>query len=111
MKAAIQRSVFDERSRRIRGGASLCPGVVAHPARDANARYRRASGSGGNSSTGAYAAFAMSKKTQVRQLALQLLFLFDAHGGVDEQMASTAAHDGSDDPATRMRATEMARGA
>jgi transcription antitermination protein NusB len=53
----------------------------------------------------------MSKKTQVRQLALQLLFLFDAHGGVDEQMALTASHDASDDPATRLRATEMAKGA
>jgi N utilization substance protein B len=51
------------------------------------------------------------KRTQVRQLGLQLLFLFDAHGGVDEVMASTAAHDVSDDPITRMRATEMARGA
>jgi N utilization substance protein B len=53
----------------------------------------------------------MSRKTQVRQLALQLLFLFDAHNGVDEQMASTAAHDGSDDYDTRMRAIEMAKGA
>ena len=53
----------------------------------------------------------MSRKTQVRQLALQLLFLFDAHGAIDEQMASTAAHDGSDDADTRMRAGEMAKGA
>jgi N utilization substance protein B len=52
-----------------------------------------------------------TKKTQVRQLALQLLFLFDAHGGVDEQMALTATHDASDDPVTRMRAMDMARGA
>src|SRR6266550_2693104 len=53
----------------------------------------------------------MSRKTQVRQLALQLLFLFDAHGAIDEQMAVTAAHDGSDDPDTRLRAGEMAKGA
>ena len=53
----------------------------------------------------------MSRKTQVRQLALQLLFLFDAHGAIDEQMASTAAHDGSDDPETRIRAGEMAKSA
>src|SRR5207237_4533222 len=52
-----------------------------------------------------------TKKTQGLQLALQLLFLFDAHGGVDEQMALTASHDASDDPVTRMRATEMAKGA
>src|SRR5437773_5051719 len=53
----------------------------------------------------------MSRKTQVRQLALQLLFLFDAHGAIDDQMASTAADDGSDDPETRIRAAEMAKGA
>ena len=53
----------------------------------------------------------MSKKTQARQLALQLLFLFDAHSGIDEQMASTAAHDASDDPVTRITATDMAKGA
>jgi N utilization substance protein B len=53
----------------------------------------------------------MLRKTQTRQLALQLLFLFDAHGGIDQEMASQAAHDASDDPATRIRAMEMARGA
>ena len=52
-----------------------------------------------------------SRRSQVRQLALQLLFLFDAHNGVDEQMAMTATHDASDDVETRMSAMSMAKNA
>ena len=54
---------------------------------------------------------AMSRKSQTRQIAMQLLFLFDAHGSVDRDMASQAAHDASDDPLTRQSATDMAVGA
>jgi transcription antitermination protein NusB len=53
----------------------------------------------------------MLRSTQIRQLALQLLFLFDAHGAIDEAMAAQAAADGSDDPETRRRAIEAARAA
>ena len=53
----------------------------------------------------------MLRKTQTRQLALQLLFLFDAHGAADQEMARQAAQDGSDDATTRTRAMEIASGA
>ena|SRR5438552_2863455 len=53
----------------------------------------------------------MLRSTQIRHLALQLLFLFDAHGAVDETMAAQAAADGSDDPDARRRALDAARGA
>src|SRR5262249_34861401 len=44
-------------------------------------------------------------------LALQLLFLFDAHGAIDEAMALQAAEDGIDDPQAQSRAIQIARGA
>ena len=50
----------------------------------------------------------MSTKRQIRELALQLLFAWDAHGALDRDMAHQVAHDASDDPITRMRATEAA---
>src|SRR5262249_43518374 len=53
----------------------------------------------------------MLRSTQIRQLALQLLFLFDAHGAIDEAMAAQAAADGSEDIDTRERALEAAKGA
>ena len=53
----------------------------------------------------------MLRSTQIRQLALQLLFLFDSHGAIDDAMASQAAGDGSDDMETRRRALESAKGA
>src|SRR5438552_6377327 len=53
----------------------------------------------------------MLRQTKVRQLALQLLFLFDAHGAPDDVMAAQAAADGSDDSDTRRRAIEVAKGA
>src|SRR5262245_60896310 len=53
----------------------------------------------------------MLRSTQTRQLALQLLFLFDAHGVIDEAMAAQAAEGGSDDTDARRRAIEAAKGA
>ena len=53
----------------------------------------------------------MLRSTQIRQLALQLLFLFDAHGAIDEAMAAQAAADGSDDMDARRRALDAAKGA
>ena len=53
----------------------------------------------------------MLRQTKVRQLALQLLFLFDAHGAADDAMAAQAAAGGSDDIEMRRRAIEIAKGA
>jgi N utilization substance protein B len=50
----------------------------------------------------------MSRKSQIRQLALQLLFLFDANGAADRELAEVALREGSDDADTRQRAIEMA---
>jgi N utilization substance protein B len=53
----------------------------------------------------------MPSKRESRELALQLLFLWDAHGMRDEQMTLEATHQASDDPITRQRAMEIAGGA
>src|SRR5215467_13576143 len=53
----------------------------------------------------------MSRKSQIRQLALQLLFLFDAHGAADRELAQQAARDVGEEPAARERAIEMATAA
>lgn len=53
----------------------------------------------------------MTGKRQARELALQVLFLWDAHGSTDSQTTQQITHDLSDDPITRQRATEMAEGA
>jgi transcription antitermination protein NusB len=53
----------------------------------------------------------MPNKRRVRELALQVLFAWDAHGQDDAEMASRVTHDASDDPALRQRAVEFARGA
>ena len=50
----------------------------------------------------------MSRKSQIRQLALQLLFLFDANGAADRDLAEVALREGSDDADARQRAIEMA---
>src|SRR3954470_10099146 len=50
----------------------------------------------------------MTRKSQIRQLALQLLFLFDAHGGADRELAVQASLEGADDAAMRDRAIEIA---
>ena len=53
----------------------------------------------------------MPSKRKSRELALQLLFLWDAHGDNDSVMTQQATHDASDDPITRQRALDMASGA
>src|SRR6185436_7378863 len=53
----------------------------------------------------------MFRPSQIRQLALQMLFLFDAHGAADREMALQAAREGDDDPPSRDRAIEMATNA
>jgi transcription antitermination protein NusB len=54
----------------------------------------------------------MSSKRKIRELALQLLFLWDAGGErSDDELTLRVTHDASDDPALRMRAVEMAAGA
>ena len=53
----------------------------------------------------------MSRKSQIRQLALQILFLFDAHGAADRELAAQAAQEAGEDPAARERAIEMATAA
>jgi len=51
------------------------------------------------------------QKRKVRELAMQILYTWDAHGQADDAMASQITHDGSDDPTTRQRAVDMAKGA
>ena len=53
----------------------------------------------------------MLNKRKVRELSLQLLFLWDAHGETDQQMTMQITHEASDDPMTRQLANEMASGA
>jgi transcription antitermination protein NusB len=53
----------------------------------------------------------MPNQRKTRELALQLLFLWDMHGAAEAEMASQVTHDASDDPITRQRATEIAKGA
>jgi N utilization substance protein B len=53
----------------------------------------------------------MLNKRKVRELALQLLFLWDAHSATDPEMTNQVAHEASEDPITRQLATEMATGA
>ena len=53
----------------------------------------------------------MSRKSQIRQLALQILFLFDAHSAADRELAMQAAQEAGEDPAGRDRAIEMATAA
>jgi N utilization substance protein B len=53
----------------------------------------------------------MLNKRKIRELALQVLFVWDAHAAADAQMASQVAHDLSEDTVTRQRGVEMAQGA
>ena len=50
----------------------------------------------------------MSNKRQIRELALQLLFLWDTHNERDEEMTQQAVRDGSAQINVRTRATELA---
>jgi N utilization substance protein B len=53
----------------------------------------------------------MLNPRKTRELALQLLFLWDAHGNVDPEMSSQVTHEASDDPVLRQQATDLAKGA
>src|SRR4051812_35241875 len=51
------------------------------------------------------------RKHIVREIAMQVLFLWDAHSAADVGMATQLINDGSDDELTRREAMEMAKGA
>lgn len=53
----------------------------------------------------------MLRRSQARQIALQILFQFDSQGEVDKEMAAQAAAGGAEEIETRQRALEMAYGA
>jgi N utilization substance protein B len=53
----------------------------------------------------------MSKKRKVRELAMQVLFVGDAHGQADAEMARSTVEGGSDDHDVRRDAIDMAGGA
>ena len=53
----------------------------------------------------------MPKKRKIREMAMQMLFLWDTSGSADEAMARQLTHDCSDDPIVRQQAMEMAGGA
>jgi N utilization substance protein B len=53
----------------------------------------------------------MSRKSQIRQLALQILFLFDAHNEADRELALQAARETGEETGLRDRAIEMATAA
>jgi len=50
----------------------------------------------------------MPSKRKIRELALQLLFLWDTHGERDEEMTQQAIRDASTDISLRTRALELA---
>jgi len=50
----------------------------------------------------------MPSKRKIRELALQLLFLWDTHGERDEEMTQQAVRDGTSDITLRGRAMELA---
>lgn len=53
----------------------------------------------------------MPSRRQSRELALQLLFLWDAHGAADPEMTTRLIAESTDDPVLQQRAREMADGA
>src|SRR3954464_9148796 len=53
----------------------------------------------------------MPGKRKVRELALQILFVWDAHGSHDEALANQIVTDNADDPASRKPAIALATGA
>ena len=53
----------------------------------------------------------MPGKHQSREIALQVLFVWDANNARDDELAGQVTHDMSDDAATRQRALDLARGA
>jgi transcription antitermination protein NusB len=50
----------------------------------------------------------MPSKRKIRELALQLLFLWDSHGERDEEMTQQAVRDASTEITLRTRALELA---
>jgi N utilization substance protein B len=52
----------------------------------------------------------MQNRRKIRELAMQILFAWDAHGRNDEGMARQVTHDASDDPVLRQMAVNMATG-
>jgi N utilization substance protein B len=53
----------------------------------------------------------MSGKRKSREIALQILFAWDAHGQNDDALAEQVARDNSEDAAIRQHALELAKGA
>jgi len=53
----------------------------------------------------------MADNRKIRELALQVLFLWDAHCLKDDDAAKQVTHDGCDDPITRQRAFDLASAA
>jgi N utilization substance protein B len=53
----------------------------------------------------------MLKKRQIRELAMQILFLWDAQESADRALAEQITNDGSDDPDVRHAALTAAAGA
>ena len=53
----------------------------------------------------------VSKKRKVREMAMQVMFLWDTHASPDELMARQVTHDASDDPVLRQQAIESAKAA
>jgi N utilization substance protein B len=53
----------------------------------------------------------MIGKHKSRELAMQVLFLWDSQGQADAELAERVLVDGTDDPAIRQRASTMAHGA
>jgi transcription antitermination protein NusB len=52
-----------------------------------------------------------NRRHRMRELAMQVLFLWDTQGQPDEQAARQVTQDASDDPALRQQAVEMAAAA
>jgi N utilization substance protein B len=53
----------------------------------------------------------MSNKRKIRELAMQILFLWDSQESADRALAEQIATDGSDDPEIRKAALDAAAGA
>jgi transcription antitermination protein NusB len=53
----------------------------------------------------------MLKRRKIRELAMQILFLWDTQQDASEESAQLVANDASDDPETRLLGMEMAKGA
>jgi N utilization substance protein B len=52
----------------------------------------------------------MLKRRKIRELAMQILFLWDTQQDANEELARTVADENSDDPELRRLAADMAKG-